>query len=499
VLVTLDRAAAAGTFAKAAGLRVNGPVLPQIGLVTVAVPPDVSPAALAGVLRETRGVRYAAPEHRLSWRALPDDPALTAGQSGLAQEWWLAREGFSSAFAYTHGSGALVGIIDSGIDASHPEFVGKIAAAVPQGGVGDPRTDQNGHGTHVSGIACAGTNNHFGVAGAGYNCRILLEKTDLSDGSVAAAIIDATDAGALAINMSFGDDEGRPSVPAIDDALRYAYRHDVVLVAAAADTPVQDQGQPASTLQPAGTGADLSEGIGLTVTAATSSNERADFAGFGSEISLAAYGGGPGIVSTFPAGAVELERGSLIPPMAPCGCRTSVAGDQRFARLEGTSMAAPQVAAAAALIRRLNPRLHAADVIRILKQTARRSGSWSAQLGWGILDAGAAVRTARRIDRLAPYSRARAPRTSRSRRIVVEWTGRDPEPQGLVASGLRRYDVYVSRNGGRPTRIARTARRRLTFTGRAGSRYAFYTVATDRAGNREAAPRRADAVTRFLR
>ena len=60
-------------------------------------------------------------------------------------------------------------------------------------------------------------------------------------------------------------------------------------------------------------------------------------------------------------------------------------------------MAAPQVTAVAAMVRHLNPDLTAAEVIELIKRTARRAGGggWNTELGWGILDAGAAIAAAR--------------------------------------------------------------------------------------------------------
>ena len=63
------------------------------------------------------------------------------------------------------------------------------------------------------------------------------------------------------------------------------------------------------------------------------------------------------------------------------------------------------MAALAALISDLNPFLTLRDKLTLIKQTARRQGGWSPELGWGIIDAGAAVDAARRIDRRAPARR----------------------------------------------------------------------------------------------
>jgi subtilisin family serine protease len=507
------RAAAVATVASA-GAELDGPSVPQIGLVTVRARRGESLAALARRLRARPDVASVEPEHRMTLRAAADDPALvdpepSAGSPGSALpagtplEWWLPREGFPAAWEISRGRGALVGVIDTGVDASHPDLAGKIDRAVDQQShgahTGTATTDEDGHGTHVASLACAATGNGIGIAGAGHDCRLVVEKTDLGDASIAASIVDATDHGVQAINMSFGDDGNGPASPAIVRAIAYAYHRNVVLVAAAADRATGEQGDPANVLQPLWTGANLDAGVGLSVTAASSADHRAGFAGFGTEISLAAYGAaGPlgtapaGLLGAFPARPTSFEQA-----FRPCGCRTSVGGDPRYGYLAGTSMAAPQVAATAALVRVLNPDLRARDVVRLLKQTARRPAQtgWSSDLGWGIVDPRHALVAARGIDRRAPVSRLTAPRRLDDRTVVLGWTTSDPAPAGVVSSGVREVEVYARRIGDRQARLlARTRRDAITFTGVPGARYAFFTRAIDRAGNRERQPAHAGAI-----
>src|SRR5438270_838500 len=294
-----------------------------------------------------------------------------------------------------------------------------------------PQIPQIGHGTHVSSLACAATNNGVGLAGAGANCGLLIEKDDLSDAGVAQAIVDATDRHVDALNMSFGTSGSSPAAPAVVDAINYAYAHNVVMAAAAADQPTTEQGDPANVLQPIGSGPVIDQGKALDVTAANFSDQRASFAGFGTQISLAAYGsfadraGPPGLFGAFPGNPTMIDTGSLgPPPQLPClNCRTSFQGDSRYAYLQGTSMATPIVTAVGALIRHLNPDLGVAEILRIIKQTARSpSGGWTQDLGWGILDAGRAVAAARVVDHRPPTSRVLAlPAQTRKRRITVRW------------------------------------------------------------------------------
>jgi subtilisin family serine protease len=512
-------AAGAGPRAYSTAVRPAGVSVPEIGLVAVRPVPGRSLAATATALRGLPGVREVEPETRAHLRSLPNDPALSAPEpspdvpSGTPLQWAPAREMFPVAWNLEHALHVRVGVIDTGIDGAHPDFAKKIAfATIPRGDQSMPpaTSDQDGHGTHVASLACAGTDNGVGLAGAGYGCRLVSEKVDFSEASIAAAIVDATRHGVGALNMSFGFDPGGRHF-ALERAIDYAAHRGVVLVAAANDdaapgvTPQTDQGAPADLLQPAGTGPNIRSGRGLVVTATDFEDHRANFAGSGSEISLAAYGtyhpgqgaldlgrkGPPGLFGAFPTNHTTMDDG------LGCSCRKTFHG-QSYAYLEGTSMSAPQVAGAAALVRALNPDLGAGTVLHVLKETARRSGGWSADLGWGILDAGRAVGLARHIDRHPPSSRLTLGGEPSGRTVLLRWSGSDHGPPGVAVSGVEHFDVFVKRDHGHPHVIARTRSHsmnvRLRFA--RGSRYAFFTEAVDRAHNRESAPRHADAVVR---
>jgi hypothetical protein len=145
------------------------------------------------------------------------------------------------------------------------------------------------------------------------------------------------------------------------------------------------------------------------------------------------------------------------------------------------------------MMRVLNPYASLSDVLTALKWTAQRPRGvgWTADLGWGILNAGAALDAIRRVDRLPPVSQLFAPRVSHRRVFLLRWRGHDQQPPGLIASGIASYEVFVSTNGGRARLIARTSRHTLRFDGRPGFRYLFSLIAIDHAGNRESHPARA--------
>lgn len=494
-------ASAARALAARAGVRLAGPTVPQIGLVTVRPPAGESLRAAIAALRRDPAVAHVEREGRMTLRFAPNDPALTAGEPSfpsLPLQWTAQKLRLPLAWDHARGAGAVVAVIDTGIDGANPDLRDKIAGQVDldEDPSGPPTTDENGHGTHVSSLACAAADNGYGIVGTGYDCKLLVIKSDLTDSSVAAAITTAADQGADVVSMSFGDDGAQAPAP-IADALHYAYRKGVVLIAAAADQPVEEQGSPANVLQPTGTGSDLNAGIGLTVTAANYDDARAGYAGRGSQISLAAYGSfsdnGPpnGIFAAFPANQTELERRTIVPPSSPCDCRTTFNGDSRYAYLAGTSMAVPEVAGIAALVAAVNPQLGPADVLRILKQTARRpAAAWNAETGWGIVDAAAAVAMARRTDRTAPESSVRGPRTATAGRVSVRVRATDPQPGALVASGVRKVTIYGSRGHGYHRLASGTGRRIRVRLSRGTWR--LYSRAADRAGNREHAPRKPD-------
>jgi subtilisin family serine protease len=525
LLVTLDnpkhevgvRAAAAAAVLGRRDVRRDGFQVPQINLVSVRPIGGLGLAALAGILRRVPGVHSVDIEHRASLRFAPNDPALTAPEpaagtpSGTPIAWWVSRSGLPAAWDVTKGDGATVAVIDTGADGGHPDLQGKIEDSIDNDSItghGPATADENGHGTHVASLACAAGDNGLGGVGSGLNCKLLIIKSDLGDGSIARSIVQAADRGADAINMSFGSDGGPAPQPVVD-AVEYAYTKGVILVSAADDQPKEEQGYPSNILQPTGTGADLGAGRGLAVTAANFAGARASFAGRGSQISLAGFGAfeGPGphgIFSDFPGNATELENsgGGLLFPGERCLCRTSFNGDNRYAYLQGTSMAAPMVAGIAAMARELNPDASAADIIRALKETASRAAGsgWSPDLGWGIVDAGAAMNAVRTIDRRAPESRLSGrTRIRKARTATLKWTGTDPAPGALQPSGVDVYEVFRSANRGAYRRLERTRKTSLKIKVKPGSVYRWYTIAVDKAGNREAVPAKPDLSMRVDR
>jgi subtilisin family serine protease len=151
----------------------------------------------------------------------------------FAQQWNLAQIGAADAWATSTGKGILIGIVDSGIDATHPEFAGKIEAQADcVGGTcreGSAR-DRDGHGTVVAGIAAARTDNGAGVAGVAPDARLVVARVLGDDGTAVTEDINraiqwVVDKGARVVNLSLGEPDllivsrlGTPIRPGIEYA-----------------------------------------------------------------------------------------------------------------------------------------------------------------------------------------------------------------------------------------------------------------------------------------
>jgi subtilisin family serine protease len=170
------------------------------------------------------------------------------------KQWGLVKIQAEQAWATTNGAGALVAVVDTGADLTHPDLDANLVSfsdadfVDPRGG--DGAQDENGHGTHVSGIVAAETGNGIGVAGVAPGAKVLPVRVLDADGSgttdvIAEGITYAADKGADVINLSLGITSGIDQVAklvgALDsvyDAIDYAVSKGVVVVVAAGNDSV---------------------------------------------------------------------------------------------------------------------------------------------------------------------------------------------------------------------------------------------------------------------
>ena len=316
-----------------------------------------------------------------------EEPALAETYlPGIAWEWqWdAARMGEVPDWVLRAAAGVTIGVVDSGADLlGAPDLASKSPSTWSVFSRSHRVRDVLGHGTFVSSLAAGSVANGIGISGFGGDARLLVVQAIDSDGYItdvdeAAAIVYAVRHGARIINLSIGG----PESSAVEQrAIRWAARHGALIVAAAGNE--HDQGNqpefPAALLQHVGSYGR--GGIGLAVGATSMDGTRAYFSNTGSYLSLAAPG-----FNVFAAESADAEWPRAQLPWASPGY---------YGWASGTSFAAPLVSGAAALVWAANPRLTARQVAKVLKQSATGT-SWNAELGWGRLDAAAAVQLALR-------------------------------------------------------------------------------------------------------
>jgi serine protease len=481
--------------------------IPEIGMLSV----ELGPGGLPALRRELAGdprVESVRPDRPVQLRYSPNDFAFTHhdphAPGGDLTQWNLIREGGLRAWDLSRGSGAEVAMVDSGVDGSHPDISNQIAGAAAFG-TSSPTTDPVGHGTHTAGLACGDSDNGYGIASMGFDCSLFIAKIAVPGpcSSVADAITAAANRNSDVISMSLGGCDNT-----LVSALSYAQSRGSILVAAGDNSPnpsgscgplqPNDCIYPEEWLQPLGTGPNASFDRGLVVTSAKYDGTRSLFPGGGAEmttrVSVAAFGsasdavgGQQGILSTWPANSVDDDNG---------GGRTTVNGDNRFSYLEGTSMATPQVAGVAALIRAVKPNIANTRVVHLIKATASHCGSYGDGIGWGVIRADQAVAAALDRDVEAPSSKVK--RAKRDSGVIDLKIKRDDTSGStscvkLPTAGVKKVLVFASANGRPYHRIGKTSRTKFHFRGKPGRRYRFFSIAVDNAGNREAAPARPDA------
>lgn len=349
-----------------------------------------SPQDAADRMSRLDAVSWAEPNRWRQADAVPNDPRYTT-------QWGLPRIQAEAAWDLETGDPSIiVAVIDSGVDLHHPDlgpllvagrdFINFAATAVPKPGwvfegdfttVDNDAQDEVGHGTHVAGTICSLSNNGVGVAGVAWDVRLMplrvlarIRETATgrvsgvgSSADTAAAIRWAADHGARVINLSLGS---YSSTTVEREAVAYAISRDVVVVAAMGNDNSSAQHYPAA----------------YPDVIAVAATDRADRR------------------SVWSAGQAS-NTGAWVDLAAPGTDIVSTYWSHTYRSSSGTSMAAPHVAGAAALILSRNPALTAAEVGNILRTTARPLRDDPAdpvpndRYGHGLLQLNAALRAAR--------------------------------------------------------------------------------------------------------
>jgi serine protease len=322
----------------------------------------VSPSDESSILeRLSRDPRVEHAEPMAIYRAsfVPNDPLYADKQ------WHLKRVNAERAWDYTCGEGVTVAVIDTGVACydSGPFMKGTDLAGTRCGGgynfVDDTEEahDDQGHGTHVAGTIAQTTNNGKGVAGLAYCARLMPVKVLNKQGwgtlaDVAEGIRYAADNGAQIINMSLG---GSSPAAILGDAVRHAVSKGVLVIAAAGNNG-RAVGYPAAY-----------EGV-VAVSATDQNDNIAWFSSRGPQIAI----GAPGVAVT-----------------QQTICEGGRNKCELFGTFNGTSMATPHVAGAAALL--MGQGVTEPNAVRSALAESAKPKDNANLFGAGILDAGAAV------------------------------------------------------------------------------------------------------------
>ncbi|WP_089103123.1 type VII secretion-associated serine protease mycosin [Streptomyces hyaluromycini] len=308
-------------------------------------------------------------------------PSTTAYADSIrAQQWGLSALHLDEAWQTTKGKGITVAVLDTGVEADHPDLVGNVMAAKDMIGFGAKPGDRTWarHGTAMAGIIAGhghGVGNEDGVMGVAPEARILPVRVILEDGdsargkarstrgnALAEGIRWAADHGADVINLSLGDDsDSAHPEPSEDEAIQYALKKNVVVVASAGNGG--DKGDHIS--YPA-----AYPGV-IAATAVDKFGTRADF-------------------STRRWYATVSAPGVDIVIADP---------DHKYYEGWGTSAASAFVSGAVALVKAAHPGLTPAQIKKLLEDTARDApaGGRDDSRGFGMIDPAAAIKAAAKL------------------------------------------------------------------------------------------------------
>ena len=323
-------------------------------------------------------------------------PAWASDDPFFDDQWNLAQIRAPEAWESATGAGVTIGIVDTGVDAGHPDLRAKIdlmATCIGGPCVDGSAADGHGHGTVVAGIAAAVTGNGRGVAGVAPDARLIIAKAVDDKGRASVEDINngirwAVDHGARVVNLSLGDPNfllvsllGTPLRPGIE----YAWSHNAIPVLASGN----------ENLGLLDLGSSNYGSLNAMVVGATDKNNA--IASYSSPIGSAKWGivapggssGGRGVdvLSTYPGG---------------------------YGWAAGTSMAAPHVSGALAVL--LSQGMSPLNAVQRLLTTADKSVRCGTSCA-GRLDLGAAVTRSSTAATappatIAPVTTARVPTTT---------------------------------------------------------------------------------------
>lgn len=337
--------------------------LPSLGMAAVLQPKQLGAAALAPLLAlgKAQGAAAGAAPPMKIWldvrqrtlldRSVPQIGAAAAYARGLT------------------GAGVKIAVIDTGVDASHPDFAGRVAQAVTFVADGRGPEDVHGHGTHVASIAAgsgaASDGRLHGVAPGAtiLSGRVCNQYGECLTSDVLAGMEWAAEQGAQIVNLSLGS-TGTEEIDPLEEAVnRLSTERGVLFVTAAGN-----EGGPRTVRTPATAEAALAVG------AVDAADQLASFSSRG-----------PGSAAQ-PLKPEITAPGVTIVAARAAGTSTGQPVDERYTRFSGTSMATPHVVGAAALLLQQHPSWTGAQLKAALMGSAAPQANSVYEQGAGRVD-----------------------------------------------------------------------------------------------------------------
>ncbi len=328
VIVKFRDNALAGDVASARGLEVAGSVGME-GEVGVPLAASTRGRPVEQVLAELRAdpaVEYAEPSYRMHVLDEGTTAAVSVSDPMTTGQYSLDRMRVRDAWSLSRGGSGVVAVLDTGVQADHPDLSGRVLAGRDFVNNDSNAADDNGHGTWVAGIIAAKPNDGYGIAGISWSDKILPVKIMNSSGTgstsaLVSGIVWAADNGATVINMSVG---GFPYSQAVQDAATYAWNKGAVLVGAAGNNNREERFYPASMNHV------------ISVSATQPQDEFSHWSSHGPAVDVSAPG----------SSVLTTNCTASTCPHPDWGSHTYISG---------TSFATPNVAGVVALIRAKNP------------------------------------------------------------------------------------------------------------------------------------------------
>lgn len=292
-LLLRERAGLSSDALRAALQRLGVQRLAAVGALgaTVIESDEATLVGLEAALRRSGMFKSVERDYLAHVAEVPDDPFY-------GTQWGLPRVGAPAAWGLSSGAGVTVAVVDTGVDLTHPDLQGRLLPGYDFINDDALPSDDNGHGTRMSGVIAATRDNGLGVSGVAPEAMLLPIKALDGQGqgpysAVASGIVYAVDQGARVINLSLA---GAAPSGLLQDAVDYALAHDRVVVAAAGNFGSDLVVYPAAT-----------PGV-VAVGAIASSDTRWSYSNYGAWVSVAAPG--VEVATTSLAGSYSTSTGT---------------------------------------------------------------------------------------------------------------------------------------------------------------------------------------------